>query len=189
MGGKGGGGRGLVFHYRSFTQISNLTQRNNLSLQPKYDHQTYFLWIKWETWITRSIGLYLSNTAAAGTALRSKIHKIGKWEPFRKGDVVMKWFSFTNMHPMRICGFCGFCYATQWRWQPWKRSKRWNVNLFWTNVLFWTNKRPNPSPWAWGTAQIDNLNAMAEKPKYFYVGLVLLFLGWIEPTLFPGPTQ
>jgi hypothetical protein len=26
---------------------------------------------------------------------------VGKWEPFRKGDVVTKWFSFTN-HPMRI---------------------------------------------------------------------------------------
>jgi hypothetical protein len=36
-------------------------------------------------------------------------------------DVVTKWFSFTN-YPMRMCGFRGFCYATQWRPRPWKRS-------------------------------------------------------------------
>jgi hypothetical protein len=43
---------------------------------------------------------------------------VGKWETFQKGDVVTKWFSFTN-HPMRMCGFC---YATQWQPRPWKRS-------------------------------------------------------------------
>jgi hypothetical protein len=46
---------------------------------------------------------------------------VAKSTKFRKGDVVMKWFSFTN-HPMRMCGFRGFCYATQWRPRPWKRS-------------------------------------------------------------------
>jgi hypothetical protein len=50
--------------------------------------------------------------------------------------------SHLTNHPMRMCGFHGFCYATQWRRQPWKRSigflltwnntlKGWNCQVLW----------------------------------------------------------
>jgi hypothetical protein len=61
----------------------------------------------------RSIG-YISRPqpplrcVAKSTKSAHAIHLgVGRWEPFRKGDVVTKWFSFTN-HPMRMCGFRGF---------------------------------------------------------------------------------
>jgi hypothetical protein len=68
---------------------------------------------------------------------------VGKWEPFWKGDVVTKWFSFTN-HPMRIRGFC---YATQCRPRPWKRSisDMIPLKLQCFLLLFTENER-----WRWG---------------------------------------
>jgi hypothetical protein len=69
---------------------------------------------------------------------------LGKWEPFCNDIALSKWFSFTN-HPMRMGRFRGFCYATQWRPRPWKRSimenalafmkKRQGIFNFWEKSL------------------------------------------------------